>query len=268
MCRTWRTDYSVHSWYYRTWLDLTWSYLLTYDSKYFPWPSTGKDSLLCHWLFQSTSQVSTGSGATRPRGDHPSPEMLKRQGFVTKGAPYGNHCLLEAAFEKILPFGNFENLTIKRRHLRISFNIVQILAPKKTSSNDYLLLIVYSWNCHPLKTFKLVSIGLFSSTEYISNPWWSSEKVWASGQRALNLHCGKFKCGHRRKIATILTKSIRQHTRHALSFLLVLLTEVMVYLSARHLVAFRSKIVINFWNNRWFAHFTLHFKQVSILRAK
>jgi len=47
----------------------------------------------------------------------------------------------------------------------------------------------------------------------------------------LNLHCGKFKCGHRRKIATILTKSIRQHTRHALSFLLVLLTEVMVYIN-------------------------------------
>ena len=44
-------------------------------------------------------------------------------------------------------------------------------------------------------------------------------------------YCGKFKCGHRRKIATILTKSIRQHTRHALSFLLVLLTEVMVYIN-------------------------------------
>jgi len=68
--------------------------------------------------------------------------MLKRQGFVAKGAPYGNHCLLDAAFKKILPFGNFENSTIKRRYLRISFNIVQIFAPKKTSSNDYLLSIV------------------------------------------------------------------------------------------------------------------------------
>ena len=68
--------------------------------------------------------------------------MLKRQGFVTKGAPYGNHCLLEAAFKKILPFGKFEKLTTKHRYLRISFNIVQIFAPKKTSSNDYLLSIV------------------------------------------------------------------------------------------------------------------------------
>jgi hypothetical protein len=61
-------------------------------------------------------------------------EMLKGEDRISKGAPYGTHCLLEVAFRKILPFGKIENVTIKRRYFHISFNIAQIFAPKTNNS--------------------------------------------------------------------------------------------------------------------------------------
>jgi hypothetical protein len=49
-------------------------------------------------LFEQNWKQQTDFSSMRNYIIQPAPEMLKRQGFVTKGAPYGNHCLLEAAF--------------------------------------------------------------------------------------------------------------------------------------------------------------------------